>query len=635
MGSGNDSNAARQVAVDLEETADEALLERGPEPARKSSELVAATIHASPLAIIAVDEDGKIKMWNPAAERMFGWTETDVLDFPIPLTLLGFSDIAFEEVLSGADFVSLERQMEKRDGSPITVSLVSALVRDSAGRITGAVAILDDITKRKESERAFRASEERFSKAFDFNPSPMAISSLDDGRLISVNSRLLDKFGVSPDDVVGKTLFEFGHNALSEIKERAKLAFGQTGSLPATVVEMMVKGEARNILVSGEVIELEGKRCLLSAFEDVTERKRAEAEQARLQEAVQKAALEWRLTFDAVEYPVLLLDLDGRVLRLNRPAKEASGKGYWQIKGESVGSIGSGQPWKRAAEVAQSVARSRTSLSCHVRDQVPGKTWDITASLVTGIGQDDRIIMIARDITAMVDLQESLRKSETMSVMGSLVAGVAHEVRNPLFSISATLDAFEAKFGEKEEHRPYLTVLRGELDRLNQLMQDLLQYGRPAVLETVKGSVRDVVEQAVGSCGALATKANVKVSMCFGDGVPPIIMDRRRITQVFHNLIANAIQHSCDGQKVTIETAKVNQNGSDWIESSISDSGPGFAAEDLPRVFEPFFTRRAGGTGLGLSIVQRIVEEHGGKVIAGNRPAGGAVITVRFKAAQD
>jgi signal transduction histidine kinase len=107
-------------------------------------------------------------------------------------------------------------------------------------------------------------------------------------------------------------------------------------------------------------------------------------------------------------------------------------------------------------------------------------------------------------------------------------------------------------------------------------------------------------------------------------------MDRTRLMRVFENLLENAIQHSPRGGQVSVEVRRAD-GSVDAIECVVEDSGPGIAAEDLPHVFEPFFTRRKGGTGLGLSIVQRIVEQHGGEVLVANRPHGGTAVTVRLR----
>jgi signal transduction histidine kinase len=165
-------------------------------------------------------------------------------------------------------------------------------------------------------------------------------------------------------------------------------------------------------------------------------------------------------------------------------------------------------------------------------------------------------------------------------------------------------------------------------------MRDLIEYGKPPRLELSPDAIEDVIAQAIGVCEPQAQQANVKFTTNGPTGSTPVRMDRDRLLQVFQNLLENAIQHSPPGEIVTVELQQVYQDGKRWIECAIKDCGPGFRPEDLPRIFEPFFTRRRGGTGLGLSIVHRLVEEHGGQIAAGNRPEGGAVLTVRFPLVQ-
>jgi signal transduction histidine kinase len=228
-------------------------------------------------------------------------------------------------------------------------------------------------------------------------------------------------------------------------------------------------------------------------------------------------------------------------------------------------------------------------------------------------------------------LQTSLRRAETMSAMGALVAGVAHEVRNPLFAVLSVLDAMEARFGDRTDLRRYFPVLRDEAGRLTRLMQDLMAYGRPPNRELAPGSVGEVLVEALRYNESLAATNGVHLVGRFPEeDLPAVRLDRDRLLQVFQNLLENAIQHSRPTDEVILETRTVGTNGERWIECVVADSGPGFQADDLPHVFEPFFTRRHGGTGLGLSIVHQIAQEHGGEILAANRPQGGAFMTLRL-----
>jgi signal transduction histidine kinase len=229
-------------------------------------------------------------------------------------------------------------------------------------------------------------------------------------------------------------------------------------------------------------------------------------------------------------------------------------------------------------------------------------------------------------------LEASLRRAETMSAMGALVAGVAHEVRNPLFGVLSVLDAMEVRLGDQVELRRYLPVLRDEAGRLTRLMQELMEYGKPPSNELSPGSIAGVLAQALQHCEGLAAERGVRLVLRASAELPPVRLDRDRLIRVFRNLLENAIQHSEPDDEVLLAGQELQADGSVWVECSVTDSGPGFRSEDLPHVFEPFFTRRRGGTGLGLSIVHQIAHEHRGEIVAENRPEGGAVLTVRLPA---
>ena len=230
-------------------------------------------------------------------------------------------------------------------------------------------------------------------------------------------------------------------------------------------------------------------------------------------------------------------------------------------------------------------------------------------------------------------LEADLRRNATMSALGTLTAGVAHEVRNPLFGISSTLDAMEARFSSVTEFQRYVDVLHREVNRLNKLMGDLLEFGKPTALELSPSSVGGLIAQAVAACTPIAKSSEVEIAHYSRADIPLVPTDRRRLVQVFQNLLENAIHYSPRGGLVTIAAEAVVNAGTTWVECAVRDCGPGFKLEDLPHVFEPFFTRRGGGTGLGLSIVQRIVEAHGGFIVAANRVEGGAVVIVRLPVA--
>ncbi|HET7268532.1 MAG TPA: ATP-binding protein [Oleiagrimonas sp.] len=231
-------------------------------------------------------------------------------------------------------------------------------------------------------------------------------------------------------------------------------------------------------------------------------------------------------------------------------------------------------------------------------------------------------------------LRTRLQRNETLAAMGQLVAGVAHEVRNPLFGISSTLDAMDASAEVGPVDPRYREVLRREASRLNKLMAELLEYGRAPPESHAAEPLGRTLAEAIRNCQATSRAAGVGVVNEASDDAL-VEMNHDRLLQVHVNLIENALQHAPQGSQVILATrAFADEAGQRWIEYSVTDAGPGFAAEDLPRVFDPFFTRRRKGTGLGLAIVRRIVDEHHGSIEPSNHPQGGAVMTVRLPVAQ-
>jgi signal transduction histidine kinase len=161
-------------------------------------------------------------------------------------------------------------------------------------------------------------------------------------------------------------------------------------------------------------------------------------------------------------------------------------------------------------------------------------------------------------------------------------------------------------------------------------MEELLEYGKPLGGDLFLVSTEEMVARSVRACLPAAQAAHVTLNSRVAESLPKIKIDRRRLSKVFVNLIENAIQHSPAGGVVTIEVQPLTDGEDEWIQCAIRDSGRGILEDDIPRIFEPFFSKRRGGTGLGLAIAHRIMQEHGGQLIAGNNPEGGACMIARF-----
>jgi PAS domain S-box-containing protein len=335
--------------------------------------------------------------------------------------------------------------------------------------------------------------------------------------------------------------------------------------------------------------------------------------------------------FEAVNDAILLQDPETTaVLDANRSAYEMFGYTYDEMLALHSRNISSGEePYNEENARILFEQDSVPLIEWQVRHKDGHPFWVEASIRAAMIGGERRVIVTGRDITQRKAMQEALRRSERMSAVGSLVAGVAHEVRNPLFGIAATLDAFEAEFGVTEETKDYLSTLRNDVSRLTRLMNDLLEYGRPQDVIRHVQPLQPLILEAVRVCSPKARQKEVEVRYEVAPSLPRISVDADRMLQVLKNVVENAIDHSKKGDAVLIQAER---DGGGTVVCNVTDSGPGFRMEDLPHVFEPFFTRRRGGSGLGLAIVQKIVAEHGGTVTAMNRAAGGGRIEIRLLA---
>lgn len=215
--------------------------------------------------------------------------------------------------------------------------------------------------------------------------------------------------------------------------------------------------------------------------------------------------------------------------------------------------------------------------------------------------------------------------------VGALVAGVAHEVRNPLFSISATLDAFEARFGTLPEYRPYTTVLRGELTRITSLVEKLVEYGRPGAPVFAEGRLEPALELALDLVEPIVRHAGVTIHQERAEAAdqptPLLRLDRERLARALRQMIENAAQFTPAGGRVVV---RVRTDEPGRLVVDVLDDGPGLTEEEARQAVEPFFTRRRGGAGLGLAIARRIAEEHDGTLSVRSRPEGGACQSLRL-----
>lgn len=246
--------------------------------------------------------------------------------------------------------------------------------------------------------------------------------------------------------------------------------------------------------------------------------------------------------------------------------------------------------------------------------------------------EDDALVgyvLLFRDMSEMRRLQQEIARSRRLASIGSLAAGVAHEIRNPLSSIKGFATYFRERYRDNAEDAETAEVMIREVDRLNRVITQLLDFARPMTLTRIPIAPQALIRQAVKMIDAQARERGITVTAELPPGIGAAPLDADRIGQVLLNLCLNALAAMAEGGTLRIALA---QPEPDWIRIEIADSGSGIPAADLPRVFDPYFTTKPAGTGLGLPIVQKIVEAHGGSIELASEPGKGTTATLLLPA---
>jgi signal transduction histidine kinase len=226
------------------------------------------------------------------------------------------------------------------------------------------------------------------------------------------------------------------------------------------------------------------------------------------------------------------------------------------------------------------------------------------------------IILIFQDITTMEQMKDRVRRQERLATVGSLAAGIAHEIRNPLASLSGSIQVLQGELDLLGDNRHLMDIVVRETDRLNTIITDFLEYARPKSTQDEQIIISSLIDETVTLLkNSKEFVDDIRIS-CNVDPEIAVRGEARRLRQVFWNLLINSCQAMPQGGKMTISASPVQYDDDDsaWCEIVIADTGQGISPEHLAKIFDPFFTTKIGGTGLGLAIVYRIIEDHGGTI---------------------
>jgi len=568
----------------------------------------------------AVSLDGTLRTVNRRVSELTGLPYSELVGHKIYEFL---EEPTREELESGlAQFLEKQRWAAtakirlKNNPRPLYFDCVlNGIVKGE--EVVGASILGRDVTEQREKEMRFTELFETLQEGVYF--------STPDGRLLDANPALVNMLGyaekkdlllVEPSDLN----FEPGPPALGR-------AVDDRGGVRTREVNLRRKdGKAAIFLdssravwdASGNIIRYQG------TLVDITEKRKMERQLAQ-QEEFRRRLLE--------SFPdlILVVDLEERYTFVNTRARDLLGYQPEDLVGKKISDLKDHSP-EMAALCHTVVSGKQAFASAEYGARHRDGSWRTMrasgSQLFDAEGKTSGVIMSVRDITLERRLEQQVVQSERLAAMGAMIGGVAHELNNPLTSILGVSELLQDK-ETSEAGRKQLALLQQQARRAADIVQNLTYFARPPAPGKSRINLIEVVERTLNLHAYSLRKNNITVDFLREEGLPYALGDPHQLMQVFLNLIMNAeqaIREAHDKGTLRIRTGK--SDSSVWV--SFHDDGAGIPKENLPSIFDPFYTtKRPGrGTGLGLSICKSVMKEHNGSIDASNASDGGAVFTV-------
>jgi signal transduction histidine kinase len=319
---------------------------------------------------------------------------------------------------------------------------------------------------------------------------------------------------------------------------------------------------------------------------------------------------------------LLVTAADGAIVETTGPAEHILEVPSVSLKGRNI------QEFLESRDAydslcAQSVSDGKTLNRPFVFSTPGGKRKLVNMSIQSvQSGSDRRFVHVFQDCADLRTMEERLLQAERLATVGRFASQIAHEIRNPLNSISLNVELLEDALGDsREEARDLIRAVLREMDRLNDIVSEYLQFARFPKPQLKRGQVEGVVR---GSMESFKPPDRIRLSVRLAPSTPAIWLDESLLRQVLDNLLRNAVDAIAGQGLIELETDVLER----FVVVRVRDNGAGIPPETLPRLFEPFFTTKAHGTGLGLATSQQIVFEHNGHLLVESQPGKGSTFSI-------
>jgi len=577
--------------------------------------------------LLALNLDGEIRASNRSFADFVGLPFQEIIGLPLGHFVSEESGITDEELTRGMQRF-LERRIWsgvvqlrlKRTGSVHFFDCVAhAMVRDD--KVHGLTILARDITSQ-------RRSEARFTELFETLQEGIYIVTPED-KILEVNPALVRMLGYgSKEEVLARRVSEV---FVDEAQRKFIALEVDTQPAPEGREVTLRRKDGQPIIclntaaavrdIGGKIVRYQG------ALVDITDRRAIEKRLHQQQEFARRLV-------DSFPDLIFVVDTDRRYTFVSPKVKESLGydpqESIGMVFGERTHVEERGALMAIFEDLFQG-KRSFASIELRARHKL-GEWRRLRchfSPLFNENGKIEGVVISGRDITEMKRLEEQLIQAEKLAAMGQMLAGVAHELNNPLTAILGASELLRDRGGVDENIRRQLDMTHRQARRAARIVQNLLEFSRPASPQKKALDLNNVIDRTLQLHEHSLRRNSIEVDFRPSPGLPFTVGDANQLIQVFLNLVSNAEQAIREVRPSGRIQILLGQAGT-RIFAAVQDDGVGIKPETLPKIFDPFFTtkRPGGGTGLGLSICLSIVREHGGDIEAESLPAGGAAFKV-------
>lgn len=473
--------------------------------------------------------------------------------------------------------------------------------------------ILRDVTSKRRLERKVKKNEELYADLF--------IEALDgiifwcsNGEIIDANEAACRIFECTHDELIKRQVKDFVYEKSERYRNIVKEMFIK-GSIRDELVFLMPNGQFKSLEFTVKLNSVEGYH--MTIFRNVSER---HAMEKSLRESEQK----FRMVFEGALEGILLWNDQFQIVDINQSGQRMLQMSKEDLVGISLHSILNDcnitdDELKEQIRSIHSDGQSDGNLSITLKS---GRKKFFEFSNKLNIFSNISMTTF-KDITEKLEMEEQLRKSDTLNVIGELAAGIAHEIRNPMTALKGFIQLLEGSV--KEDHTMYFNVITTELSRIDSIINEFLILAKPQAVKFVEKDISQIMKETVDLLSAQAVLHNVQFRTYYEQNLPRVFCESNQMKKVFINIIKNAIEVMPKGGYITVSIQKESEQR---VHISIGDEGTGIPAHKIKKLGEPFYTTKERGTGLGLMVTYKIIEEHKGTIEVESKLGEGTVFHI-------